>query len=154
MKKILGVITLCLGLLWTTGAFAVEGLTQSLRCYGTGAVCVLTLSWTAASNGTFTSRAITASYVTTLENHFMYLIETDPGTAPTAAYDIVLNNARGLDILGGAGMNKSATVTERVFPMVNGGNGFPPVAGETLTLGISGNSTDTATGVIKLWFTK
>jgi hypothetical protein len=83
------------------------------------------------------------------------MIETDPGaTAPTAAYDIVLNNARSLDILGGAGANKSATLTERVFPNVSTGLGFPTVAGETLTLGISGNSTNSGNGVIKLWFTK
>ena len=40
-------------------------------------------------------------------------ITTNPGVAPTALYDITLDNADGFDILGGAGANLSATATER-----------------------------------------
>ncbi len=43
------------------------------------------------------------------------------GTAPTTLYDVVLNDADGLDVLNGAGANLSATVSAQVGPALTGG---------------------------------
>ncbi len=44
------------------------------------------------------------------------------GTAPTALYDVVLNDTEGFDVLNGKGANLSATVTTSVSPAFTGGN--------------------------------
>lgn len=40
------------------------------------------------------------------------------GLAPTTLYDVLLNDAHGIDVLGGQGQNLSATVTSHVCPGV------------------------------------
>jgi len=55
------------------------------------------------------------------------------GTAPTAAYDITLTDADGIDVLHGQGANRSATATE----YVNFSDGVGAVAKSILTLNIA-----------------
>ena len=43
------------------------------------------------------------------------------GTAPTALYDVLLNDVEGVDVLNGAGANLSATVTTQAGPALTGG---------------------------------
>lgn len=159
-KKLLGLmlgITLVLGSV--QAVLAVSSLTQAIRCYGTGGnVCVMTLSWTAHTDGSFTSTALTAANMTTVAGYYLMEMETDPGgTAPTADYDIVITaSATGysFDVLGGAGANRSATVTQAVYPKNTDTYRYKAVTGDTWTLGISGNSQNGAVGVIRLFFAK
>ena len=66
---------------------------------------VLKLTWTSATGGTVTSTA--SGFVI----RKLYAIETDPGSpAPTASYDIAIENDRGIPIATAA--NRSATVSE------------------------------------------
>lgn len=160
MKRLLGfllVLSLVLG--GVQAANAVSSMTQAFRCYGNGDTCILTLTWTAHTDGSFTSTAITAATLTKLANYYLYEMETDPGsTAPTDLYDIVITaSATGYsyDVLGGRGANRSTTVTQSVLPANTTGSRFVPVNGsDTWTVGISGNSQNGATGVIRLIFVK
>jgi hypothetical protein len=78
-------------------------------------------------------------------------VVTDPGTpAPTTLYDITLTDSNGIDVLGGAGANRSATVTEQCFPTVATVPWECPVAG-ALTLTITGNSVVSAQGSVVIY---
>jgi len=71
------------------------------------------------------------------------------GTAPTALYDVVLNDANGIDYLGGAGANLSATVSTQVrvaAPLLYDGV-------STLDLNVT-NSGVSKGGTVQLWFQK
>lgn len=156
MKRHVMVVVLALVLLWAPVAGAVSSCTQTLKCFGDGKLCVLTMAWTAHKDGSFTAVNVGATHLTTLAPYLLFLMRTDPGgTAPTAAYDITLTDAHG-DILGGMGANRSATVTESVVPKIDGTNNLWGTAPwrTSLQLAITGNSTNGATGVIEFWFVK
>lgn len=71
------------------------------------------------------------------------------GTAPTALYDIVLNDANSIDYLGGAGANLSATVSTQVrvaAPLLYDGV-------STLDLNVT-NAGASKGGTVQLWFQK
>lgn len=156
MKRLLGVFLILWVLLWSTGVMAASTCTQGLKCFGSGELCVLTMTWVAHTDGSFTAVNVSATHLATLENHMLFLMRTDPGTtAPTAAYDITLTDAHG-DILGGMGANRSATLTESVVPKIDGTNNLWGTAPwrTSLQLGITGNSTNGGNGVIEFWFVK
>jgi len=78
----------------------------------------VTLDWLSDASGDVSG---------TLTKHLSGIIERvvfipdGGGTAPTTLYDIVLNDADGLDVAGGGGANLSATVTSHVGPGLTGG---------------------------------
>lgn len=80
-------------------------------------------------------------------------LETDPGsTAPTANYDITLEDANGHDVLEGVGANRSASATEKVSVVFSGTSVHPPVdISDVLTLKIANQSVNSADIVIKLY---
>jgi hypothetical protein len=90
-------------------------------------------------------------------SYFLCSMETNPGaTAPTDDYDIVINTAGGVDILGGAGANRDTANTEIAYPTVDATTGQKacvPING-ALSLVLSGNSVNNATTVIKLFLTR
>ena len=78
----------------------------------------------------------------------MHSVETNPGAvAPTADYDIVLNDVDGLDVAGGALLNRHTSVTEKVYL----GAGYP-VASGAWTWTVTGNLVNSAVVVAKLMF--
>ena len=106
-----------------------------------------------ASNGSFPATALGLKRA--LRGCRLEAMETHPGpTAPTALYDITITDDGGFDMLGGAGADRSATVTERVVPVVaNGIVGTTQVSG-VVTLNITNNSVNSAVIVIDLWFSR
>lgn len=156
MKRLLGVFLVLVVLLWATGAMAASSCTQTLKCFGDGNLCVLTMAWTAHTDGSFTAVNVGATHLTTLAPYLLFLMRTDPGsTQPQALYDITLTDAHG-DILGGMGANRSATVTESVVPKIDGINNLWGTAPwrTSLQLAITGNNVNGAVGVIEFWFVK
>lgn len=107
---------------------------------------------------TCTADADDASYpstdLTTKISGKLLALETDPGaTAPTANYDIVLNDASGHDVLQGVGANRHASNTEKVQIVYSGTVIHPPVSKyDTLTLAITGNSANSAVTVVKVYY--
>lgn len=77
---------------------------------------------------------------------WIFLAETNPGTTgPTDNYDLVLNNAAGIDVMGGALANRDTANTERATPAISGW-----VDG-TLTLVVTNNSVASSTFTLTLW---
>jgi hypothetical protein len=82
---------------------------------------------------------------------WIFLAETNPGTtAPTNAYDIVINNSNGVDVMGGALANRDGAApgsgtTQRTTPAVSGWVDGP------LTMVTSNNAVNSATFTLKLW---
>lgn len=99
----------------------------------------------------------TSTTVGETAGYWLCAMETDPGaTAPTALYDITILSANGADLLGGAGANRSATVTEIAYPTIDstsGQKGCVPI-NSALTLTVGNTSVNSATIEIKLFLVK
>jgi hypothetical protein len=79
-------------------------------------------------------------------------VDTNPGaTAPTDNYDIVINNADGIDIMGGALANRDTSTSERAIPLQDSYAYASHVNG-ALTVVISNNSTNSAIVVLSLHY--
>ncbi len=81
------------------------------------------ITWIADSTGAVTSttstdfiRGIINQIITDPDTSVAPATADSSGRAPTALYDITLTNTQGYDVAGGALMNRSATVTEKVMP--------------------------------------
>ena len=80
-------------------------------------------------------------------------LETNPGaTAPTANYDIVLDDAQGHDVLEGTGANRHTTNTEKATIAFGTYHGSPVAITDVLTLKITNNSVNSAVVVIRLYY--
>lgn len=87
-------------------------------------------------------------------NGYIYLVETDPGTpAPDDNYDLTLTNANGADIMGGSIANRSATATQRSFPLVGTSSAVVPNKGK-LTLNVTNNSASGARFKVRIYYMK
>jgi len=85
---------------------------------------------------------------------FLTLVVTDPGaTAPTTLYDITLNDEYGVDVMGGALVDRSATATEQAMPLI-AGCPVPRVVDGPLTFALTGNSINSAIGKCYVHFQK
>lgn len=82
---------------------------------------------------------------------YLVKIVTNPGaTAPTDNWDFVINDAGGVDVLGGAGANRDTTNTEQIYPTISGAT-VPVWCEGSHTLAISGNSVNSAVGTITIY---
>lgn len=138
--------------------FAAGSVTQKLDKYPNANMRVLTFSWTGdAANGTVPSTATSTAITADIAGWYVYAIETNPGTtAPTASYDIVINDAESLDIAGGMLANRSATATEKITPRLDSTYSiFGGVLVDTaVTLVITNQNVVSATGTVKLLLSK
>ena len=145
MKKLL--LGILISLFMVTASWGAESVDQSLQVGGE--IQVLVMEWTTDSSGDLT--ATDTGYA--IEG-FLMLVETDPsGTAaPTADYDITLKDANGLDVMGGALSDRSATATEATMPLLNGNYTMLPIP-STLSMDVTsaGNS---KSGVIRIYFVR
>lgn len=86
-------------------------------------------------------------------NGWLIKAVTNPGSpAPTDNYDIVIGdpNDSALDVVAGALADRDTATSEQVYPVV-GSSATPPFLCGTHTVGISGNSVNSATGEIILY---
>jgi hypothetical protein len=98
--------------------------------------------WVSAADGTASG---TTSGVYTGEIIRLVTIPAAAGSAPTALYDIVVNDEDTADVLMGAGANRSATATEQVLKTSLG-----CMANDKLALAIT-NAGDTKGGTVILY---
>ena len=133
-------------------------VTQKLDQYPSANMRVMTFTWVGdAANGTVPSTATTAAITSDLLGWYVYAIETNPGSvAPTTLYDVVVNDAEGLDIAGGLLANRSATATEKITPRLDSTYSIfgGVLVDGALTLVISNQSVVSATGTVKLILSK
>jgi hypothetical protein len=108
-----------------------------------GTMKVITATWVAETSGSFTSANITGC-----RGMYLYQIRTIPnaGRAPTADYDITITDSDSVDVAGGLLADRSASSTEDVLLTQIA----RPVISD-LTLNITGNAVDRATGQVKLF---
>lgn len=98
-------------------------------------------SWTSDSDGAATATTTAVDW----DGACVFLV-TIPGStaAPTADYDLVVTDRFGVDVLGGAGANLSATATEYSFASALGAVSCSPL---TFTISNAGEVKD---GVVYL----
>lgn len=107
---------------------------------------VIRVLWTAHTDGTFTNYEITNAPLGAI-----WMVATDPGsTAPTDNYDIDLLDSTGVDIMGAELDDRDTANTEQAMPLIGSSSGVRPVNGK-LTLAISNNSVNSATGTIYIY---
>lgn len=106
----------------------------------------VSVSWTAdAADGSLPATSITDL------NGWLIKVVTNPGaTAPTANYDIALNDpdASGLDALGGKLIDRHTTADEQVYPSIGATPTTPIFLAGTYSLAITGNAVNSATGLV------
>lgn len=95
------------------------------------------------------------THQTDIVNGFIFKARTAPGSAPyipTASYDITLNDASGLDVMGGALADRSETAVEWVTPLASDGTSYveAPVQG-ALYINITNNSVNAAVVTVRLY---
>lgn len=121
----------------------------------------LTIAWQCAA-GAATIVALTPDTAITAEllGWWAFMAVVNPGaTAPTASYDVVLEDAAGADLFGGTLDANSATVSETWFPLLAGStaDGYPAYWGprfisSAITFDIENNSVNAALGVVEVFF--
>lgn len=144
MKRIL--LLLAVFVLMAQSAFAVGTCTQALDLYPNQKRAELIFVCTAdASDHTFPATQISTAIYNKIAGWHVEMAETVPSavTAPTALYDIELNNTYGTDIMGGSIHDRSATVKEQAYPFVGTVYSPRPIRG-TETLKISNNLVNSA----------
>lgn len=118
-------------------------------------VRTITFTWTAdAAAATVPSTTLTADQIAYVQGFHCYLAITDPGaTAPTADYDIVINDTLSCDVFGGELADRSATTSEQCSPAVGSAYGGRTCLG-AWTFVLTNNSVNSATGVLVLCFSR
>lgn len=167
MKRILSILAIIIFLFTHATVMAAGSVTQTLTAQEPagistgGQVQLLTFSFTAASDdGTVPSTATSTDITAAITGMCIYEVITNPGaTKPTDNYDIVLEDADGVDMMGGTLADRDETNSERAVPLLMTTKlgtevpGRAPVNGP-VTLKISGNNAASATGTVKVFFTR
>lgn len=101
-------------------------------------------SWVANSDGTFTAEEVQLGGL-------VVKVVTNPGTAPTALYDIACTDPSdtALDVFESKLANRSATTTEQVYPVA--ASATAPIYAAACTLQITGNSVNAAAGTVEFY---
>lgn len=145
MKRFLVFSLLC------ASAFG-QSVQQSLNRLGNGPNWVLAFNWTAGSNGAVpvTNADFRGAGGDCCQGYFIVQVETVPlSPAPTSGYSVAINDAAGVDALGGAAASLSA-VTPQSFASAASA---PAVQG-TFSLVITGQSVNGAKGTVFVFLQK
>lgn len=152
-------VLLILFMVFPSYSTAAESVTQSLESFRDRASVgfVLTISWTAASNGSLTSTAIDSAKTADLKGSSLCFIVINPGSpAPTDNYAITLLDQDGIDITGGVLATLDEATSSQAVPKLDATNsiyGCRPFNG-TATFTLTGNSVDGAKGIARFFFTQ
>jgi len=133
-------------------ASAVGTVTQAWT-YPTSKSKVLTMTWTADAAAATVPDTVTSDNI----DGYIIRVVTDPGaTAPTDNYDITLTDANGVDVMGGTLADRDTANTEQTFPVLDSGTGAtgPAFVAGTLTLTITNNAVNAATGAVIIYIRK
>lgn len=150
MKRLIALAVLLGTLAVSVGAWAassIVGTETYARNTPRESVQVITVAWTAHTDGSVTAETIDVD-----PQGYVFMVVTNPGgTAPTAAYDITITDADGVDIMGGTLANRSATASEQAVPAVSTGIYGGRYVTTAPTLTIANNSVNGATGTVVIY---
>lgn len=114
-----------------------------------GYVWIITFS-ADASAATIPSTTMSNDCIRDIRGTYLYQVDTDPASpAPTDDWDITISASGGsTDVMGSQCLNRDATNSETCYPL----NYY--LVDAPLTMGISGNLVNSATGTVKVFFVK
>jgi len=141
MKKFI-LMSVIVSLLFSSMLFAAGSVTSKKDKHG-NKVNTYTMSWTGD-----VSSGLVPQTASPVFNGWIFMVVTNPGSAPTDNYDITLTDAAGVDIVDGNLANRDAANTEQVAPNITGGRRF--VSGG-ITLLVTGTTAAGATGDIIIY---
>jgi len=125
---------------------------------GTHGIVTVTIEWVADdANGSVPNGAFDSTDMVDIIGRCATMAITNPGgTAPTADYDITIEDDQACDIYGGALTNRSATLSEQAMPIFLAPAAFArtrrrPIISD-LTFKLANNSVNSATGTCVLCF--
>ena len=123
-----------------------ETITQSLL--SKNGINVLRFAWKTDGSGNFT--AVESKYP--IDGYIIAFLTNPGAAAPTASYDPSVVNSDGVDLSGGALVDRSATASEIVMPLVNSEVVKMPVLGKvTFDVAAAGNDKN---GVLDIYFVR
>ncbi len=159
MKRITALLAFVLVLAFVSPSFgaAVPGsATQSLTSTRQGEIITVNFAFIANdTDGSMPAIATSTAISTAITGLYLFAMETNPGnvTVPNA-WSVTITNAAGYDIMGGTGVTRSTTLTQRVVPAVSTGIYGAALVDGILYLNITGNTTNSAPGSVKLFLSK
>jgi len=111
---------------------------KTLTPFGTSKeVLELTVDWTSATGGASTTSTADINFLTQtvseiIKGRYLQSVQTVPSAtaAPTADYDVAINDANGEDLMDGGLADRSATAAETVFPAADGVNAVVPIVSD------------------------
>ena len=130
---------------------------KTITPFGTNKeVLELTVDWTSSTGGASTTSTADINFMTqtvtkVIKGRYLVEVQTVPSStaAPTADYDIVINDGNGEDLFDGQLADRSATAAESVFPSANEVNAILPIVSD-LSVVVSGAG-DTKKGKVILF---
>jgi len=159
MKKLLraGFIGILL-ILMASSAFAAGTVTQTISrmtkfSERDNDVYTVTLAWTAGAGGGVTAVPISGPITEQMQGRYIIQVLIVPGSggaAPTTLYDITLLDPNGIDVMGGALGDRSATATEVARPLPDPTKYSGLITG-VLTFTLTNNTNASATGTAILF---
>lgn len=146
--------------IWTgllvTSVFGAGTVTVTTKNLDNGKMQMVQIAWVAdASDGSVPATTLTGQQMSSLTGAYLCGGETIPGSgaaAPTALYDVTVKTVGGTDTFGGTLGNRSASASEYAVPSLSSGVYGCWFVTEALTFNLTGNSVNSATGTLKLFF--
>jgi hypothetical protein len=108
-----------------------------------------------SSDGTLPDTDLSAALTALIKGMYLNFIISFPGgTAPTTAYDVTLvGKTTGIDVLGGAGADQSATLPLQAMPVISA-TAQKRLITEALTFKVANQAVHSATFTVQLIFTR
>lgn len=161
MKRVLFALAILAALLpaslWGAAAgTCTQTFSEVYSASGPTPIGVLTFTCTAsADDASYPSTATSQTITDQIAGRYIIEARTNPGsTAPTANYDIVLNDTDGIDLMGGMLANRSATASEAAQPAIASGVYWPRPIDGALTIAITNNAVNSAVTVTKFFLSR
>lgn len=142
---------------WTLGLtifmlfLALASFAQTVNCTG-DKYTIKCEAKAAAAAAVFTTTKIPYTY----QNMWLCAVKHKPdATQPTAAWDYTLTDEFGVDLMGGAGTDRSESATQIDYPIVDSVSGqraCVPVRSNNLSIAISNNAVNNAGILFELVF--
>jgi hypothetical protein len=153
MKKLF--LALVLLAVMTGSAFAVAGTATCTETYQANGMVKQTMAWTAnSSDGTMPVVNLNTAGCNTTYGYIVRVVTNPGATAPTDNYTVAITDTDGVALLGSPmAANRDTTNSEQVYGLAV--DGSTPIAAvaftDALSVAISGNSVNSATGTVVLY---
>jgi hypothetical protein len=147
MKKFFSFLILFFLVVFSFNSFAATTVVNTSLAQGIYK-CTFTCGTDSAGSATYAAKATPFN----IDGWVMYVITNPGSTGPTDDYDITLTDDDGVDIMGGALLNRDITNSEQAAPLIATGYYRDRYVSGPLTLTITNNSVNNATTVVTIYY--